>query len=393
MRMQTNLQTVAWLLVGVWLTACGDDPSKLQCPTGETCGFTSIAAGYEHTCAIYGVVEGTTTDYGQVVCWGENRDGRCGAATGLGEARARQPMIVPDLNDAVSIAAGGTQTCAQRATGAMVCWGGNAFGELGDGEADGSFAPVNPKFPTSARDVKQIAAGGSSLGGTTCMRDAGQRVWCWGRNQEKQVRPTTAEAQDVPVQIDRVDAASDLAIGQDFVCAINGGQVQCWGDGFGSAASPVRIDAEAIDGTLLSAKGFMACVRGALDVKCFTNFDDIVSTPVAGALQVSAGALHTCALRSNNRVVCWGNPGNGRLGLGATPDASDPTNEANLADVVLMNATGDDLIIEQVASGASHSCALDSEHEIYCWGDNGQGQLGNGSETSQPTATLVRLQP
>lgn len=381
------------LITALVLIACGDDPSKLECPANMTCGFTSIAAGYEHTCAIYGVVAGANTDYGQVVCWGENRDGRCGAATGVGEAQAKQPVIVPDLSDAVAIAAGGTQSCALRASGTISCWGSNSFGELGDGEADGSFSPVDPKFPTVARDVEQVAAGGSSLGGTTCVRDGAQRVWCWGRNHEKQVRPTTSEIQDVPIQIQGIESASDLAVGQDFVCAVNGGSVQCWGDGFGSAASTVAIDADAIDGALLSAKGFMACMRGAASVKCFTNFDDIVTTPIVGARQVSTGALHTCALRDNNRVVCWGNPGNGRLGLGSMPDENDPTNEFNLADVVLMNASGDELTVEQIESGASHTCAVDSEHEIYCWGDNGQGQLGDGTETSRPTPTLVRVQP
>lgn len=393
MRMQSTLHTLATFGFALSLIGCGDDRTTLECPANNTCGFTSIAAGYEHTCAVYSVVAGTNREYGQVVCWGENRDGRCGAATGLGEAQARQPVVVADLTDAVSVVAGGTQSCALRSGGTVVCWGSNAFGELGDGEADGSFAPVSPRFPSVARDLVQLAAGGTSLGGTTCARDTAQHVWCWGRNHEKQARPTNTEAQDVPIRIDRVDAASDLAVGQDFACAMNGGHVQCWGNGFGSAASSVSIDADPIDGPLMSAKGFMACVRGADDVKCFTNFNDIVSTPIAGARQVATGARHTCALRDDSNVVCWGNAGNGRLGLGTSVDASDPTNELNLADVVLTDGTGDALVIEQIAAGARHNCAIDSEHEIYCWGDNGQGQLGDGTETSRPTPSLVRVQP
>jgi alpha-tubulin suppressor-like RCC1 family protein len=199
--------------------------------------------------------------------------------------------------------------------------------------------------------------------------------------------------QDVPIRIDRVDTASDVAVGQDFACAANGGHVQCWGNGFGSAASSVAIDADPIDGPLMSAKGFMACVRGATGVKCFTSFDDIVTTPIAGARQVSTGARHTCALRDDSNVVCWGNAGNGRLGLGSSADATDPTNELNLADVVLTNGNGDNLVVEHIAAGARHTCAIDSEHEIYCWGDNGQGQVGDGTETSRPTPILVRIQP
>lgn len=373
------------------LVACGDEPSKLECPTAA-CGFTQLSVGYEHSCAIYSAVAGDADDYGQVVCWGENRDGRCGAATGAGEAQARQPVVVADLNDAVSISAGGTQTCVLRASGKIACWGSNLFGELGDGEDDGSFAPVDVKFPVSAKDIVQIASGGSSLGGTSCARDTDRQLWCWGRNQEKQVRPSDMETQEVPIQIQGVDAASDISIGQDFVCSIIGGQLKCWGNEFGTAPSNITRVTNPIIGSL-SSKGFVTCARTADDVQCFTNFDDRVSTPIAGALQVATGAEHTCALRDTRDVVCWGHPGSGRLGLGSAVNGDDPTNELTLANVTLANVNGDALTIDQIGSGASHSCALDTEHDIYCWGDNAQGQIGDGSETSRSVPTLVQIQP
>jgi alpha-tubulin suppressor-like RCC1 family protein len=390
--MHVRSQPLAATIAALCLIACGDDPSTLACPAGKTCGFTQISGGFEHTCAIYSVVAGSDDDYGQVVCWGENRDGRCGAASGVGEAQAKQAVVVADIRDAIAVSAGGTQTCALRASGKVACWGGNAFGELGDGEEDGSFAPVEPLFSVQTREIEQIAVGGSSLGGTSCARDNTHKLWCWGRNHEQQVRPAEVEIQNAPVQIQGVDAAADLSIGQDFVCSIIGGQLRCWGNGFGSAPSSILSVTNPIIGSL-SSKGFMTCVRSASDVQCFTNFDDRVSTPIAGALQVATGAQHTCALRSTRDVVCWGSASNGRLGLGSDIHPDDPTNELSLTNVVLENANGDALTIEQIASGASHSCALDSAHDIYCWGDNSRGQLGDGTETSRSAPTLLQLQP
>lgn len=387
------------LIAVLFLIACGDEPSKLECPAGKTCGFTSVAAGYEHTCAIFAVVEGAADDYGQVVCWGENRDGRCGAASGFGESQAQAPVVVADLKDAKSIVAGGTQSCALRATGKVVCWGGNAFGELGNDEPEGSFTPIEPKFPPVARDIVQLAAGGSSLGGTTCARDTEGKVWCWGRNDQQQVRPGNGDTQKLPIQIQNITAASDVSVGQDFGCAINGGDVQCWGNGFASAPSTI-LTAEAIDGPLLSSKGFVTCVRGANDIQCFSRINpyprtpDLVSTPIRGASQVATGARHTCALRDNGNAVCWGTP-RSALGIGANDTGgADLSNELSLLDVDLVNGNGDPLVVQQIASGASHSCALEAnDHQIYCWGDNTQGQLGDGTETSRPVPTLVQLQP
>lgn len=365
---------------------CSDEPSTLDCPAGKTCAFTSISAGYEHTCAIYSVVEGAADDYGQVVCWGENRDGRCGAGTGFGESQARQSMVVAELNDAKSIVAGGTQTCAQRKNGKVVCWGGNSFGELGNGEEDGSFVPVEVKWGVTG-DVEQVAAGGTSAGGTTCARTDDNKVWCWGRNHERQVRPGVGDTQDRPVQIQNLAAPSDIAVGQDFACAINDRALQCWGSRFGSAPSTLTL-ANASETTTLSAKGFMACAQTPDAVTCFTKPDDFVTTPIANTLQVSTGSAHTCALRDTGKVVCWGGPGN-RLGIGNDIPANNPTNELFPQEEVQLSNSGEAVV--QIASGASHSCALDSLGDIYCWGDNSQGQLGDGGETSRSVPILLQL--
>ncbi|MBK7908660.1 MAG: protein kinase [Gemmatimonadetes bacterium] len=84
------------------------------------------------------------------------------------------------------------------------------------------------------------------------------------------------------------------------------------------------------------------------------------------AIEVSAGGSETCAsMSSGDRVLCWG----GTAPAGTT-----------LADVYFT----------ELAVGGGHLCGLTAEGAAYCWGDNSQGQLGDGSTTTRATPTLVR---
>jgi alpha-tubulin suppressor-like RCC1 family protein len=97
----------------------------------------AVAAGLAHTCAIRGA--------GAVVCWGRNSDGQLGDGT-RGDPRAR-PAPVPGLDDAAALALGAHHTCALRRTGAVVCWGANDRGQLGDGMRAARATPVPVIFP------------------------------------------------------------------------------------------------------------------------------------------------------------------------------------------------------------------------------------------------------
>ena len=94
-----------------------------------------IASGYEHTCVI---LEG-----GEAMCWGHNERGQVGDRTeGLGNI-AYRPVGVEGLpSDAVSIATGTFHTCVVLENATLLCWGHNAYGELGDGTTDNSLEPV-----------------------------------------------------------------------------------------------------------------------------------------------------------------------------------------------------------------------------------------------------------
>src|SRR5439155_10306111 len=111
---------------------------------------------------------------------------------------------------------------------------------------------------------------------------------------------------------------------------------------------------------------------------------DWTSSP---ALQAAAGRYHTCAVTSDGNVFCWGANNRGQLGNFALPSGSG-ARVASAQPVV--HADGSWLAdVRAVSAGGYHTCALTHAGNVYCWGANDLGQLGNDGTTSSAVPTLV----
>ena len=148
--------------------------------------------------------------------------------------------------------------------------------------------------------------------------------------------------------------AQGLAAGMFHTCAADlAGAVQCWGWNFAGQ------------------------LGGATEAE--RSARPLAVPGVAGALTLSAGAMHTCAILGDRSVRCWGDDAHGQLG-GATPGTASKagTSVAGLGRTFM------------VAAGLAHTCALIEGGTVRCWGDNSMGQLGDGSVKNSRTPVPAR---
>jgi alpha-tubulin suppressor-like RCC1 family protein len=237
--------------------------------------------------------------------------------------------------------------------------------------------------------------------GHTCATKQDGTVWCWGVNQFGQLGIGTTETHASPVQVTGLGMpAVDITAGCGHTCARTvDGMVWCWGDnrsgqlGGGSvnpqAPSPARVKtleggvamvkagsdhtcALKQDGTVWcwgrdvgdGATSGEGCIEGA----CDTTPAEITSLGTTVA-EVSSGSYHTCARKQDGTLWCWGDNGCWQLGQGATVQLNIPVP----AQVSALGAT-----VAQVGAGRGHTCARKQDGTLWCWGNDEDGQLGNG---------------
>ena len=358
---------------------------------------TYIAANYSSSCAI--------SQDKTVFCWGSNIGGQLGVGQFYEDlAYSPIPLQVKEITDAAALAMGSGHTCALHQDGTISCWGGNGAGQAGQLGADqyGSDIAIPEKVP-GITDAVAVAAGRWH---TCALRRTGT-VSCWGGNSAGQLgKSQTLQDIDDPtelVQVSNITDATAIAAGQNHTCALHqNGIISCWGSNeFGQLGSrhedlvysptPVQVknidDATAIDVGLyrscaLRQDGTISCwgsnSSSRLDTNPTLNEIDDPAEPVQVNNITDAAAItigenyynrHSCALHQNGTISCWGSNGDGQLGNGQEDLFYSPTpvQVKNIADITA------------IAAGYSHSCALRKDGAIFCWGNNGSGQLGDGS--------------
>jgi len=358
--------------------------------SGLTSGVAAITAGGYHTCAL--------TTGGGVKCWGHNEYGQLGDGT---TTDRNTPVDVSGLTSGVTaIAAGYYHTCALTTGGGVKCWGWNGSGQLGDGTTTDRNTPVDVSGLTSG--VSAITAGGAH----TCALTSGGGVMCWGWNLYGQLGDGTQTQRTTPVDVSGLTSGvAAIAAGEGHTCALtSGGGIKCWGhnlygqlgDGTTTVLRTTPVDVSGLaNGVAAIAAGYYhtCALTSGGGVKCwgYNLYGQLgdgtfgyraipidVSGLASGGAAIAAGYYHTCALTSGGGVKCWGDNGNGRLGDGTTTDHNTPVDVSGLTSGVAA-----------IAAGGAHTCALTTGGGVKCWGSNGSGQLGDGTTTNRNTPVGV----
>jgi alpha-tubulin suppressor-like RCC1 family protein len=178
-------------------------------------GATAISAGGDHTCAL--IADGS------VRCWGDNSYGGLGASTP--EVGSGTPVNVSGFTTPASaVALGSYHSCALLRDGTVVCWGWNAYGELGDGTTSQGRPTPAPALGVS--DARTIAAGSSH----TCATLADGTARCWGFNVDGELGDGTTTSSTTPVTVAELGDSRALTGGGSHSCAVTTtGTISCWG--------------------------------------------------------------------------------------------------------------------------------------------------------------------
>ena len=251
-------------------------------------------------------------------------------------------------------------------------------------------------------DALGVSAGGFHA---CALRETGAVV-CWGEG-EKLGSGTPADS-SLPVAVRRISNAVQVTAGWAHSCArLADATLACWGAndtgalGLGPdsdtylALSPTPVDGltgvrdVAVGGT---TGGSFTCAATTGGVSCFgynshgqlgdgspsLHRSAVSVNGLLGQVEhVATGGEHACALLSDGRVQCWGANGKGQLGIGSQDDA-----RIAAPPVASLSAT-------TLALGEAHSCALDSSGAVWCWGANESGQLGTGDTDDVGTPAQV----
>jgi hypothetical protein len=391
-----------------------------------------VALGDGHACALFGD--------GSIKCWGRNDHGQLGLGDtedrgdAPGEMGAALPVV--DLGAgrrAVDLAAGSASTCAVLEGGQVKCWGQNALGKLGLGDAadrgaqPGEMGDALPAVALGA-GARAVAVQVGNYHACALLDDGSVR--CWGATPATGIgyqsgdTPATLGDALPPVALGAGRRARALFAAFEMSCAIlDDDTAKCWGAnelgelGTGDAvwrggdlagmgdSLPVIDLGPGRRAVTMAPSSYSACaVLDDASARCWGDASDLgLGTSTEGhgatpgsmgaglppvllgvgrtALSMASAARATCALLDDHTVKCWGYNVGGDLGVGDGESRGDAPGE--MGDALPAVDLGAGRTALAIAAGAFTVCAVLDTHELKCWGTNTNGQLGLGDTAAR----------
>ena len=312
---------------------------------GNNSDWTHISLGEHHSCGI--------RNGGELFCWGYNDEGEIGDGT---TSNRNVPTRVGTESDWTYIVLGHYyHSCGIRNGGELFCWGQNI------GQFIGSSRSAHALFPIligTDSDWTHLSSGFDHACG---VRNG--NLFCWGHsNDYGQIGSDQNGYHDITL----IGTESDwthVFLGDYHSCGLrNGGELFCWG----------RNDSGQLgDGT---------------------NANKSIPTSIgieSDWTHILLGGYHTCGIRNNGELFCWGNNTSGQLGDGTADNRNIPTRIGNDSDWVNISL-GHGSFSETIRE--AHTCGVRGDGELLCWGWNIRGQLGDGTNSDKNIPTLVEIQ-
>lgn len=226
----------------------------------------------------------------------------------------------------------------------IMAWGYNAFGQVGDDSVTERTQPVS----TGLLGMTGMSAGSNHS--LAFMNNSTVRAW--GYNGYGQLGDTTLDNRIKPVKVSGLSGVIAVAGGGFHSLALNSDN-KVWGWGLNGSGQIGQDTSTTPHSTI-----------------------PVEMTSISGVTKIAAGGHHSVALKSDNTVWTWGDNSDGQLGNNSTTTTNSYTpvpvkkqDNSNLTNIKL------------IAAGSAFSVAVDNANNIWAWGYNGYGQLGNNSTT------------
>lgn len=349
--------------------------------------MVQVSAGAAHTCSI--------NEVGALFCWGSNQHGQLGfVPTSLEDNEVLVPRRVKGEQIWRKVAASEKHSCGLTDAGDIYCWGDSEFGKAG--QDSGSMAPYLPPTRISVSGLSvawtDVAVGSVHSCGVT----SDQKLYCWGRNHYRQLGQldSVSEASQ-PQLVPGNTGWAQVSAGSEHTCGTGtSGVVRCWGRNShgqsgaagGSAAhqrAPVPLAPTNLRWARMDAGQQSSCAVGSEGrLSCIGQIvnDRYELTDIFPEYlwaQMGIGVGHYCARTQTSELFCWGDNAQGQLGL----------DDLGGSQALPMEVDGE-AGWESFTVGFRHTCGI-REGRVYCWGQNNKGQVGDGSTNSSGKPTLV----
>jgi alpha-tubulin suppressor-like RCC1 family protein len=344
---------------------------------------------------------------GTIRSWGRGVDGQLG--DGLATLSS-VPVQVSGLTNVVEIVSGTNYSFCRKANDSLYAWGRNIYGQLGDGTSGNyrnspvAVAGLCPKI-TLATQTPKIAAGWSH---SYNLCNNGSTTNAWGADTSGQLGNGVVDmlAHPVPGTVNGLLGVKSIRAGYQHGIALrNDSTVWTWGSntfgqlGNGTTSAPITAPVKVIGLTgIIAVSGGQAGSHslalkkdgtvwawgkntdGQLGNGTTTNSNvPIQVTGLIGIIAIAGGEFHSLAIKNDGTAWAWGKNDLGQLGNGVMTATATPT------PVQVTGLTG----VKAIAGGRFFSFAIKSDSTVWCWGQNGDGQLGNGTTTQSSVPVQV----
>ena len=322
----------------------------------------------------------------------------------------------------------------------LYCWGRNNEHQIPGQPAGNVTRPVEVEIKSAGVQyyVQAVATGWSHVCAITSLQPTVNynlgnqtQIWCWGMNYDGQLGVSDlSEVWTTPTQVkpslglDFANRNFTIMSARNHTCVVgvsvganpaNGGQLFCWGhNNTGqagasdftqprlNASDPIRTSAGSIvnavrDVSSISPQatcfinsttpycmgsndtlGQTTAVTGSNRARGYTPGGNSTSNPLrTNSKQVTTDWNHACALTLAGEIYCWGSNENPTTGWDGRVDPAVAASQVD-TPIKISPGAGRPTVFTQVSTGSNSTCALAIDQKVWCWGNNDQGQLGQG---------------